>query len=162
MKINKTKVIAALRTRLSDNLAALTAAQDKAQSGAVHEETRQEDPKDTRAIEATYLARGLAARVETLRSEIAVVGSMEARAFAPGDSIALGALVGLEDADGNETTYFLAPCGGGEKIAVGKSDIQVLTTSSPLGSALIERYVDDDIALALPNRRFEACITWVA
>ncbi len=162
MQINKTKVIAALRRRLSDNLNALAAAQGAAQSGAVHEETRQEDPKDTRAIEATYLARGLAERVETLRSEIAVVGSMEPRTFAPEDAIALGALLGIEDEEGAETAYFLAPCGGGEKITVEGTVIQVLTTTSPLGSALIERCVGDDFALELPNRHFEACVIWVA
>ena len=45
------------------SMSALTASQKTVQSGAIHEETRQEDPKDTRAIEATYLARGLAERV---------------------------------------------------------------------------------------------------
>ncbi len=161
-KIDKTAVITALRGRLRDNLEKLTAAQGAAQSGAVHEETRQEDPKDTRAIEATYLARGLAERVETLRTDIATVGSMQPHAFSPQDSIALGALVGLEDEDGNTAVYFLARCGGGEKLVVDGTTIQVLTTTSPLGSALIEKHVDDDIALDLPTRHLEACVCWIA
>ena len=161
MKIDKRKIIAALRARLRANLATLTAAQDRAQSGATHEETRQEGPKDTRAIEAGYLARGLAERVETLRDEIAAVGSMEATVFDTSDTIAIGALVGLEDCGGNETAYFLAPCGGGERITVDGSEILILTTTSPLGNALIEKRVDDDIELELSARRIDAQVLWI-
>lgn len=159
--IDKKQVVAALRARLRERLSALTAAQGAAQSGAVHEETRQEDPKDTRAIEATYLARGLAERVESLRNDIAAVGSMEPRLFSPEDSAALGALLGLEDEDGDEVVYFLAPCGGGEKLAVDGVAIQVLTPTSPLGSALIDKGVGEDVDAYLPNRRLQACITWI-
>lgn len=161
-RIDKKKAIAELRARLRERLSALTAAQGAAQSGAVHEETRQEDPKDTRAIEATYLARGLAERVETLRNDIAAVGSMEPRAFSPEDSAALGALLGLEEENGEEVVYFLAPCGGGEKLAVDGVTVQVLTPTSPLGSAMIDKVVGDDIDAYLPNRRLQAYITWIA
>ncbi len=160
--VDKKKVIAELRARLRERLSALTAAQGAAQSGAVHEETRQEDPKDTRAIEATYLARGLAERVETLRNDIAAVGSMEARVFSPDDSVAIGALLGLEDADGDEVIYFLAPCGGGEKLAVDGVAVQVLTPTSPLGSALIDKNTGEDVDAYLPTRRLQACIAWIA
>ncbi len=162
MTVDKVRVIQALRSRLWEKLQALTSAQDSAQMGAVHEETRQEDPKDTRAIEAGYLARGLAERVESLRSEIASVGSMQPRDFGEGDTIAIGALVGLEDGDGEETVYFLAPFGGGEKITVDSLEFQVLTTTSPLGAALIEKRVDDDIEIELPTRQLEACVVWIA
>jgi len=160
--VDKKEVIGQLRARLRERLSALTAAQRAAQSGAVHEETRQEDPKDTRAIEATYLARGLAERVETLRNDIAAVGSMEPRVFAPDDSVALGALLGLEEADGDEVVYFLAPCGGGERLAVDGVAVQVLTPTSPLGSVLIEKGAGEEVDVSLPARRLQATIAWIA
>ena len=160
--IDKKKVIGELRARLRERLSALTAAQGAAQSGAVHEETRQEDPKDTRAIEATYLARGLAERVETLRNDIAAVGSMEPRIFSPEDTVAIGALLGLEDEGGVEVVYFLAPCGGGEKLSVDGVTVQVLTPTSPLGSALIDKAAGEEVDAYLPTRRFQACIAWIA
>jgi len=162
MRVDKTRIIAALRARLRENLNSLTAAQGAAQSGATHEQTRQEDPKDTRAIEAAYLARGLAERVETMRSEIAVVGTMQGRSFSSQDSIAMGALVGLKSGDEEEAVYFLTPCGGGEKITVDGIVIQVLTTTSPLGAAVIEKRVGDEIELVLPTRRLEAVVSWIA
>ncbi len=160
--IDKAAVVAALRTRLRERLAALNGAQGAAQSGAIHEETRQEDPKDTRAIEASYLARGLAERVETLKDEIAAVGAMTAAAFAPDDTIAVGALVGVEDEDGVETVYFLTRHGGGEKIMVDGTSIQVLNTTSPLGRALIEKTAGDEIEVDLPTRHLEVAVAWIA
>ncbi len=162
LQVSKVKIIEALRTRLRDNLEALTAAQGAAQSGAVHEETRQEDPKDTRAIEATYLARGLAERVETLRTDISAIGSMVAQPFSADAPIAIGALVGLEEDDGSEKVYFLARCGGGERLDVDGLAIQVLNPTSPLGSALIEKHADDEVEIDLPNRQLIATVSWVA
>ena len=47
--IDKRKVLNLLRAKLEADLRNFTTSQNAAQAGAVHEETRQEDPKDTRA-----------------------------------------------------------------------------------------------------------------
>ena len=60
---DKNELIEALRARVTAELRTLRESQRAAQEGATHEETRQEDPKDTRAIEAQYVSRGLAERV---------------------------------------------------------------------------------------------------
>jgi transcription elongation GreA/GreB family factor len=39
--------------------------------------------------------------------------------------------------------------------------IQCLTPGSPLGRALVERQVDDEIEIALPGGRHTLTITWV-
>ncbi len=159
--IDKQRVLEALRARVAESLKSLAASQHATQSGATHEETRQEHPKDTRAIEATYLARGLAQRVEALESGAALLESLELRAFGPGDPVGLTALVGLENQQGKPQVSFLVPCAGGERLEVAGVEIQCLTPGSPIGRALVERRVDDDVEVALPSGVQTLTITWI-
>lgn len=158
-KIDKQALIEALRTRLEQELHNFTTSQSAAQEGATHEETRQEDPKDTRAIEATYLARGLAERVESLRDSIAMLARLAPVAFGPDDPVGPTALVALE---GRETdVYFLVPCAAGETLTQAGATIRTLTPASPLGSALVGKQIDEEVELDLPGRRIETTIAWV-
>ena len=81
--IDKRALLELLRDKLEGDLNGSMASQSAAQAGATHDETRQEDPKDTRAIEATYLARGLAERVERMRESVAVFARLEVADFGP-------------------------------------------------------------------------------
>lgn len=150
---DKAAIVAALRGRLESQLGALTASQHASQEGAAHEETRAEDPKDMRSTEASYLARGLADRVGDLQSQLIDLGRFTPGALPPDAAIALGALVDIEDDDGEETTHFLVPAGGGEKIVVGGATIHALSPTSPLGQELLGREVDEDFELDLPRGR---------
>lgn len=151
----------ALRARVVEQLQALTAAQHAAQSGATHEETRSEHPKDTRAIEAQYLARGLAARVEGLRDTMAALGVLHPVPFGDDEPIGLSAVVGVEDEDGDSATYFIVPAAGGETVQVDGGSFQSLTPASPLGQALIGRRVDDDVEIELRAGKRQLTITSV-
>jgi transcription elongation GreA/GreB family factor len=143
---------AALKAEL---VAQLTAALDSAQKahaaaleGATHTEARAENAKDTRGLEQSYLARGQAQRVAELEAGLAAVVALPLRRFAPGDPVALGALVtALED--GAIHHLFLAPHGGGSALAGG---VQVVTPGSPLGRALLGKRADDEVELQLPGR----------
>ncbi len=157
---DKSELLAALRQRVADELRTLTDSQQAAQEGAVHEETRQEDPKDTRAIEAQYIARGFAERVESLHDALATLARLRLDAFGPDDPIAVSAVVGLMTEAGAQA-YFLVPVAGGETLEHGSTTVQTLTPSSPLGSALCGNYVDDDIEIELPGKRLSATIEWV-
>lgn len=159
--INKTELLAALRARLAEQFERLAAAQQSVQSGAVHSEAKQEHPKDTRAIEAGYLARGLAERAETLRDGIRAIELMRARSFAEDDPAAPGAVVVLTPETGDEATYFLAPAGGGELIQLGAATILVLTPHSPLGAAIAGRREGDEISVELPSGLLRASIDQV-
>ena len=53
---------------LAADLETLERAQQAAIEGATHEEAKPENDKDTRALEASYLARGQAMRLEELRA----------------------------------------------------------------------------------------------
>jgi transcription elongation GreA/GreB family factor len=158
--IDKRAVLAALRARIRAQYEALTASQKTVQEGAIHEDNRAEHSKDTRAIEAQYLARGLAERAEKLREDGVVLDSMKLAAFGAGDRAATGALLAVEDDDG-ETLYFLVPVGGGESLAVDGHTVRTLTPASPLGASLAGRRAGDEITAELPGGRRELAIVWV-
>ncbi len=160
--IDKQEVLRLLRQRLADQLATLTASQHAAQSGATHEESRQEHPKDTRAIEAQYLARGLASRVETLHAAVTRLTNLRLDKFGEADEIGLTALVGVSNDQGEPAVYFVVPVGGGETIPIGGSSVQAVTPTSPIGRALIDRQVGDEATVELPGGRSVLAIDWVA
>ena len=159
--IDKRAVLALLHEKLQVDLHNVTTSQNAAQEGATHEETRQEDPKDTRAIEAQYLARGLAERVELMREDVAQLGKLELVEFGPNDPIGLTALVGVEGEHGGEAVYFIVPCAGGESLEIDGRTIKTLTPQSPLGESLLDHYVDDRVTLGRPGRKMEATINWI-
>lgn len=158
---DKGEILQLLRDRLAETLERLTAAQTSAQSGAVHSEAKQEHPKDTRSIEAGYLSRGLAERVETLREAVITLSVFRVRQREEDDPVALGDLVALRDGDGTESVYFLSPVGGGEKIDCSGIEVLVLTARSPLGGALIGAANGDEVGVDLPGGRRIREIAWV-
>lgn len=139
----KTKLKAELITQLEAQLAAARAAHEAAAAAATHEESRAENDKDTRGLEQSYLARGHAQRVGELENAVVVTQTFAPRAFGEDDAIALGALVDVDE-DGKARRLWLAPHGGGIELAGG---ITVVTPTSPLGTALVGKRVDDEIEL---------------
>jgi transcription elongation GreA/GreB family factor len=148
--LSKNLLLDRLRARIAADLTALTESQRSTQAGATHEETRAEDDKDTRAIESSYLARGLAERVANLRHARALLASFEPRPFGVDDSVAMGALVELGSSAG-DARYFLVPAAGGLEIDIDGARITSVTPTSPLGAALIGRFVDDDVDVITPK-----------
>ncbi len=64
---DKRAIVAAVIARMAADLDRLETSQRATQDGATHSETKADSDKDTRAIEAQYLARGLGMRVEKQR-----------------------------------------------------------------------------------------------
>jgi len=145
--IDKSALQAELVAQLATALASAQRAHAAAVEGATHTEARAENPKDTRGLEQSYLARGQAQRVAELEAGLAAVTALVVRSFAPGDPIAVGALVTVDD-DGERKRLFIAPHGGGSVLAGG---VQVVTPSSPLGRALLGKQRDDEAELRLPG-----------
>src|SRR5690554_8181441 len=98
--IDKASVKARLLRDLTARLERMIASANETRRGAVHEESRPENDKDTRGLEASYLARGQAQRVADLEDERRRIEAFKPRSFAEGDPIALSALVELEREDG--------------------------------------------------------------
>lgn len=145
------ELLAALEAALTSARAAHAAAIE----GSTHPEAKAENDKDTRGLEQSYLARGVAQRVAELEAAVHDVTRLALRAFKASDPVALGALVTIEEA-GDAETLFVAPAGGGTMLSGG---VQVVTTSSPLGRALLGKRVDDDVELKLPGKTREVSIT---
>jgi transcription elongation GreA/GreB family factor len=109
---------------------------------ATHEESEAEDQYDTRGLEASYLAGAQAKRVAEIDQTLHSLKHLQVRTFAADDPIAATALVEVEH--GGKTDFcFLLPLGGGISIEHESRHVQVITPKSPLGEALVGRYVGD-------------------
>ncbi len=125
------------------------AAYDAAEA-ATHAEAKPENDKDTRALEASYLAAGQAERVRALEAAAKVLAGLELKEIGKTTPICASAVVTLEDDDGTRAMFFMSPHGGGVRLelegAPGAS-VQVVTPQSPLGKALLGRVHGDTIEL---------------
>jgi len=130
----KAKLKEELVAFLQNALATAEAAHANAIEGTTHSESKSEGDKDTRATEASYVARGQAMRIEELRTGLIAVEKMSIDAH---EKIASGSLVTV-----GEKKYFVAPAGGGTMLS-GK--VQVVTPKSPLGRALCGKEEDDEV-----------------
>ena len=129
-----------LLEQLEQQLASARAAHAAATEGAISDEARPENDKDTRGLEQSYLARGHAQRVADLETALTVVAAMS---IAPATKVAVGALVVVEE-DDRERALFVAAHGGG--LVIG-GDVTVVTPTSPMGRALHGKVADDDCEL---------------
>ena len=148
MRLEKREIILALEAEIARESAIIAKAARDAREAATHEESKPENDKDTRGLEQSYLARGQAQRVAENEAAIGDVNALALREFGPKASIAMSALVTVDE-DGTELVVFLSPAGGGNVLAGG---VQVVTPSSPLGRALLGKKVDDDVELQLPGK----------
>jgi transcription elongation GreA/GreB family factor len=148
MALDKAELKAELVARLRADLETLERAHKATVEGATSEEAKPENDKDTRATEASYLARGQAARVEDLRAGYGAAVAL-AVGEPKGGRVAVGALVIVEE-DGAEEALFVAPAGGGTKLAGGT--VRVLTPEAPLGRALLGKEAGDEVDVVLGGK----------
>jgi len=147
--VSKEQLREELARLLAADLATRERAHRAAREGATHEEAKPENDKDTRALEQSYLARGEALRVEELKLGLAEVQNMPLRIVREGDPAALGAIVRAEE-DGEPLVLWLAPHGGGNRLAEGT--VQIVTPKSPLGRALIGKRAGDECEVKLAGK----------
>lgn len=133
---DKATLRAELHAALVQALETARAAHAAAVEGATHSEAKAENDKDTRGLEQSYLARGQAQRVAELEAAASDVAALKLRTCV---AVAMSAVVVVEE-DGKRSEYFVAPGGGGTVLADG---VQVITPSSPIGTALLGKRADD-------------------
>ncbi len=148
--VSKQDILERLRARVAADLASLIESQKRTQAGAVHEESRPEDDKDTRAIEASYLARGLAERVEKLQHASAALSALRLRNFGAEEPVAVGALVTLKTPQ-REVLYFVAPAAGGFRLEIDGTQITTVTPTAPLGKAMVGLSLDEEVEFESPH-----------
>jgi transcription elongation GreA/GreB family factor len=160
---HKRAILEQLRDDEERALAAMEEAAEVARAAAAHEEMKPENDKDTRALEAGYLASGQSARAAELRRAVHQLGALTPRAFAkdePADVLAFVDVVSTDD--DKRTRYFIAPAGGGKKVPVGSAIVLVITPSSPLGDALIGKRAGSIVEVTLGGRLRELEVEAVA
>jgi transcription elongation GreA/GreB family factor len=160
---DKRVLLAAVIDALAETRTMMAAAADDSRRGATHPESRAEGSKDMRSTEQSYLARGQAMRVEELDEHIKRLRYFEPGPYGAESEITVGALVVLEDAEGDAEPrlVFLLPHGGGTEVVVAGQRVTVVTGTSPLGKALIGRYLGDDIELRTQTGKKEQSIVRV-
>src|SRR5689334_4245063 len=114
---DKRALLPAILEKLERELAVLIAAAEETRKGATHEESKPENDKDTRGLEASYLARGQAKRVEDMEESITRLRFLAPRDFRPEDAVDLGALVDVS-VDDETQCFFVVPVAGGLSVAL--------------------------------------------
>ena len=135
-------ILAQLRAELARQTGAALLARDE----AISEESRAENKYDTHSQEAAYLAEGQARQAGEVETSLAHYAAMPLPDFAPGDLIALGAVVEL-GREGTGAWYFLGPRAGGLELHVEGRNVLVLTPQSPLGRELLGKRAGDTVRL---------------
>jgi transcription elongation GreA/GreB family factor len=151
MTLEKRAILPAILEKLTQELAVLAAAAEATRQGATHEESKPENDKDTRGLEASYLARGQAKRVEDTEEAIMRLRFLAPRDFGAEDAVDLGALVHVE-IDGEESVFFLVPVGGGMSVALEGTEVRLVTPASPVGGALMGKRAGESFELKTRER----------
>jgi len=137
--IQKPQLISQIIERLKKEVQMMTLAAQAAHEAATHEESKSEDQHDTRGLEASYLAGAQASRAEELSRTIQMLKELRVPKFDEESPIAPGALISVE-VDERESLYFLIPEGAaGITLESAGHKVQVITTRSPIGEALLGR-----------------------
>jgi transcription elongation GreA/GreB family factor len=148
--VDKRRVVELVKERARHDLDVATRAQRASAQGATHEEARAEGDKDMRSTEASYLARGQAARVDELRETVALLATLPEQALAPDDPARAGALLWVEEDDAR-SLWLLASLGAGIEVDVDGERVSVVSTRSPLGRALLGCREGDTVTVPTPR-----------
>jgi transcription elongation GreA/GreB family factor len=134
-------------------------AAEVARDGATPAEKRE----DARvALEFSSLAKGQTERATRVAAELGTLGVFRPAKLASGSSIALGAIVEVEDGEQGRT-FFLAPVGAGIELTGPGGDgfLSVVTPISPIGKAVLGRRVGDTVEVIVQDEPREWTITYV-
>lgn len=140
--MDKQKLLQSVIKLLQEDLTRAQAAYASTNEAATAEENRPENQFDTRALEASFLARGQAARISEVEHGIKVLRELPMKEFTSDTPIQGGALVTVE-CDGSKVKHFVLPVGAGISVPDGKEKISVVTYSSPLGALLLGKTEGD-------------------
>lgn len=147
---DKQRVLAVLCDQLKLDVAIATRLAKDAADAVTHPENRQEGDKDMRGTEASYVARGQAERVHELERDLLTLRAMPCLDFTERRGIAASALVSLE-VEGQTRLYLVVPTAGGRRLEVENVEIRTVTTSSPLGAALLGLEAGDEAEVPAPQ-----------
>lgn len=136
LDLNKHTIIQKIIAALSLELESYTSSAKTAFAAATDEQSKAENKYDTRALEASYLARGQSIQALEIMRAIQNYETMPVREFIAKAPIDVGALVELAGKDGR-TFYFVGPSGGGTELEIEGHCVLVITPGSPMAQQLM-------------------------
>lgn len=146
-KLLLTRFITALEKTHQNAIVAAT----RAHETATDDENIAENKYDTLAVEAAYLAHGQSVRAEQCANDITAFRALNmSRRYT---KVSPGALVLLLDQQDNERWLFFGPSAGGMKLLFEAKNIVVVTADSPLGNALEQAQVGQEVSLHIANQQ---------
>ncbi|WP_448245577.1 hypothetical protein [Thalassotalea agariperforans] len=148
---DKPQILTLVLQQLTHELNNCIEAANNAHLAAVDEQSVAETQYDTLAIESAYLAEGQSRRLVELKKTI---GQLKSFTFQPVDieqPIKLGGLIQFEDSPQNKW-LLMSPTAGGYKVMIGDNLVTLVTPQSPLGKAILNKYLDDDISYHVGNK----------
>ena len=154
----KLAVVQSLLESVKEELNSMESLAEMARDEATNSETKSEGKYDTRATEASYLARGQAWRIAELRKLVAWLSGDTAARPLTEPLVQVGALVHIEGP--RSEWVFIAPVGGKETTIDGQT-IRVISMASPLGSAMVEMEVGDAFEVDSPRGVLEYEVTGI-
>jgi Transcription elongation factor, GreA/GreB, C-term len=154
--LDKLKLLDHIKAQLRSDLELAIAAAKTTLDAATNEESKPENKYDTRGLEASYLAGAQAKRVGDIEEVLYLFNQTQIRNFKSGESISVMALVEVK-LSGKISFVLLMPKGGGQIITFEGQVIQVITTHSPLGKALVGLQAGDTamVESGKTNRTYE-------
>jgi len=156
---DKKQVVGILLDQVESELAGMEAVAQASRDEATNSETKAEGKYDTRATEASYLARGQAWRIVELRKLANWLATEQATKDLLDPVVQTGALVRVE---GQRTELlYISPIGGGKAKIAGET-VRAISPSSPLGTALIELEAGEACEVDTPRGLLEYTVLELA
>ncbi len=149
MLIIKQKLVAEILNSLEQELKNTLQAANNAHLAATDDQSVAETQYDTLAIEAGYLAEGQTRRVQEIRQAIKHFEALPLVIFSKEQAIALGSFVQIEKDEPMQHWFFIGPAAGGFRTKINKQHFTVITPQSPMGLALINKVIDDEVSMSL-------------
>ena len=150
--MHKENLIALIIEQLQHELSHAIEAANNAHLAATDDQSVAETQYDTLAIEAAYLAEGQTKRVAEIKKAISAYQQLQLKEFDEETPIALGAMVQLAEDVNQKKWYFIGPASGGVKASFAEQNFTVITPQSPIGQALLGKYIDDELMVTLGSK----------
>src|SRR4051812_5223077 len=161
--MDKVMLIEQLAARLRESASVARRAGEDAAVAAPGGGPPPEKREDARgAPEQGGLARGQSQRAAQAETQPSILETFRQSPLTKGRTVALGAIVEVED-DSQGRTFFLAPVGAGVELSGPDGDgiLSVVTPQSPVGRAVLGRRVGDTVEVIVQGEPKEWTITFV-
>ena len=155
--MNKALLIFNILQYLEQELAHCKLAANNAHLAAIDDQSVAETQYDTLAIESAYLAEGQSRRIAEFESAIDDFQQLAVQRVITKKetlkTVVLGSAVQLADDLKCGNWFFIAPAAAGYRLSIDEKNFTVITPKSPMGHALLNKEVDDEIEVVLGNNK---------